>query len=171
MKRILACLATAAFAAFASAAAAQGQAADPIGDLISVTTHIASVAIGDLNLRATLYHAGRHMGSRDSLGCPVSPMRTLAVDPSIVPRHSIVFIKETAGMVLPDGSVHDGFWYASDIGGAIKGERIDLFTGSGPDSMRPLEALNLKTLTVAKVGEFNGCPPMDGGASRVASLP
>jgi hypothetical protein len=29
--------------------------------------------------------------------------------------------------------------------------------------MRPLEPLNLKTLTVTKVGEFKGCPPIDGG--------
>lgn len=170
MRRILACLATAAFAAIASAAAAQDQSPDPIGDLISITTHFATAAIDHLSLRATLYHGGHRISSRDSLGCPVAPMRTLAVDPSIVPRHSIVYIKETAGMVLPDGSVHDGFWYASDIGGAIKGERIDLFTGSGAGSMRPLEALNLKLLTVSKVGEFNGCPPLDGGASHVAAL-
>jgi 3D (Asp-Asp-Asp) domain-containing protein len=171
MKRILACLATVAFAAFASAAAAQSQDSDPIGDLISATSQPAADAAGRLNLRATLYHAGRRMNSRDSLGCRVSPMRTLAVDPSVIARHSIVYIKETAGMILPDGSVHDGYWYASDIGGAIKGDRIDLFTGDGAQSMRPLEALNLKLLTVSKVGEFSGCPPVDGGDSHVAALP
>ena len=34
-------------------------------------------------------------------------------------------------MLLPGGGMHDGYWYASDTGGAIKGARIDLFTGPG----------------------------------------
>ena len=114
-------------------------------------------------LRATLYHGGHAMKAHDSLGCRVSPMRTVAVDPAIVARHSIIFIKETVGLPLEGGGVHDGYWYASDIGGAIKGNRIDLFTGADSGSMRPLQGLNLKTLTVSKVGDFSGCPPMDGG--------
>jgi 3D (Asp-Asp-Asp) domain-containing protein len=110
------------------------------------------------------------MGGRDSIGCRVAPMRTVAVDPAIVSRHSIIFIKETVGMRLPGGGVHDGFWYASDVGGAIKGARIDLFTGASAASMHTLMPLNLKVLTVTKVGEFSGCPPTDGGESaRVAS--
>jgi 3D (Asp-Asp-Asp) domain-containing protein len=172
MKRILACLATLALAASASAAAARPQAYDPIGDLISATNQSAVENASAWNMRATLYHAGHGMSSRDSLGCRVSAMRTVAVDPAIVARHSIIFIKETAGLVLPDGTVHDGYWYASDIGGAIHGSRIDLFTGAGAISMRPLMGLNTKTLTVSKVGEFSGCPPIDGGSgARVAALP
>jgi hypothetical protein len=98
-------------------------------------------------------------------------MRTVAVDPAIVSRRTIIFIKETVGLVLPDGSIHDGYWYASDIGPAIRGARIDLFTGRGAASMKPLQILNLKTLTVSKVGEFSGCPPMDGGSgANVAML-
>jgi 3D (Asp-Asp-Asp) domain-containing protein len=109
------------------------------------------------------------MRSHDSLGCLVSPMRTVATDQARVARHSIIFIKETAGMALPDGSVHDGRWYVSDIGGAIRGDRIDLFTGHNAASMRPIMSLNMKTLTVSKVGDFTGCPPIDGGAgARVA---
>jgi 3D (Asp-Asp-Asp) domain-containing protein len=170
MQRILACLATLAFAASASASAAQSLGADPIGDLIAETNPPAVLPLTGMNLRATLYHTGRRMNSRDSLGCPVSPMRTVAVDPSLVSRHSIIFIKETVGLPLGDGGVHDGYWYASDIGGAIKGQRIDLFTGQGAASMRPLEGLNLKVLTVARVGEFSGCPPVDGGVgTRVAT--
>ena len=170
MKRILACLATLALAALPIGAQAQGD--DPIGDLIASTAN-ASV-IGDVptdgGFRVTLYHGGGHgIRARDSLGCPVSPMRTLAVDPHVVSRHSIVFIKETVGMPLPGGSLHDGYWYASDVGGAIKGARLDLFTGQGAASMRPMAAINLKSVTLAKVGEFTGCPPTDGGGGlRVA---
>ena len=64
-----------------------------------------------------------------------------------------------ADLPMPDGSVHDGFWYASDIGGAIHAGRIDLFTGQGAGSMRPLMPLNLATLKVIRTGVFNGCPP------------
>lgn len=168
MKRILACLATLAFAASASASAAPTQIPDPIGDLIAGISVSTAHSISDMGLRATLYHAGRGMNSHDSLGCPVAAMRTVAVDPSVVARHSIIYIKETVGVQLADGGVHDGYWYASDIGGAIKGQKIDLFTGQGAASMRPLQGLNLKVLTVAKVGEFSGCPPVDGG-TRIAS--
>jgi len=182
MKRILACLATLAFATSISGASTfaadaqtpilqqapdqqQAQSADLIGDLIANVDPLAA----DWKLRATLYHGGRGMRARDSLGCRVSPMRTVATDQARVSRHSIIFIKETVGLPLPDGGAHDGYWYVSDVGGAIRGDRIDLFTGHGAASMRPLMGLNLKTLTVSKVGEFTGCPPVDGGGgNRVA---
>ena len=170
MKRILACLATLALAALATGAQAQGD--DPIGDLIASTTNAAAAVDvpTDGGFRVTLYHGGGHgIRAHDSLGCPVSPMRTLAVDPHVVSRHSIVFIKETVGMPLADGSLHDGYWYASDVGGAIKGARLDLFTGQGAASMRPMASINLKSVTLAKVGQFTGCPPTDGGGGlRVA---
>jgi len=180
MKRILACLATLAFTtptfgAWAPAADAQTPAqsqapsADPIGDLLAQTDQAVRDSAADWKLRATLYHGGRGMNAHDSLGCPVSPMRTVAADRARVAPHSIIFIKETVGMPLPDGGAHDGYWYVSDIGGAIRGDRIDLFTGHNAASMRPAMGLNMKTLTVSKVGQFSGCPPIDGGGgTRVA---
>jgi membrane-bound lytic murein transglycosylase len=99
------------------------------------------------------------VGALDALGCKVVAMRTVAVDKALIPRRSVLFIKETVGLKMPDGSAHDGYWYASDVGGAIKGQRIDLFTGSGARSMGPARALNLASLTAVKVGEFKGCPP------------
>ena len=136
-------------------------AADPIGDLISKARKAADDAVTavETKLKATLYHTGaRGIGEKDSLGCRLQPMRTVAVDPKVFPRHSILFIKETVGLKLPDGSTHDGYWYASDVGGAIKGARIDLFTGAGAASMKVLKALNLSTITAVKVGVFEGCP-------------
>ena len=109
--------------------------------------------------KATLYHAGaKGVGSRDSLGCKVVAMRTAAVWPGAIPRRTVLFIKETVGLPMPDGRPHDGYWYASDTGGAIKGKRIDLFTGDGRRSMAALAKLNQAVLTVQQVGQFTGCP-------------
>jgi 3D (Asp-Asp-Asp) domain-containing protein len=143
------------------AQASQAQPTDPIGQLIEKAKGAVDEAVTavETQLRATLYHTGvRGVGGKDSLGCRLAPMRTVAVDPKIFPRHSVLFIKETVGLKMPDGSTHDGYWYASDVGGAIKGARIDLFTGAGAASMKALQALNLATLSVVKVGVFEGCP-------------
>jgi 3D (Asp-Asp-Asp) domain-containing protein len=149
-----------------SAAAPKGPvvtvpAADPIGELVLKARKAADDAVTavETELKATLYHTGvRGIGQKDSLGCRLQPMRTVAVDPKVFPRHSVLFIKETVGLKMPDGSTHDGYWYASDVGGAIKGARIDLFTGAGAASMKVLQALNLTSITAVKVGVFEGCP-------------
>lgn len=59
--------------------------------------------------------------------CALVPFRTVAVDPRQIPLGSLVRIEETVGMLLPDGTVHDGLWRAEDVGGSIKGDRVDLF--------------------------------------------
>ena len=157
LKPILACLASCAI--LSTGAVAHVESTDPIGDLVSQVVAKVQPFLDTFGLKATLYHLGvRGMHDRDSLGCKVVPMRTAAVDGVDVKRRTILFIKETVGLPMPDGHPHDGYWFASDVGGAIHRGRIDLFTGSGPGSMKPLLKFNLATLTVAKVGEFNGCP-------------
>ena len=158
MRRRLAALA--AFPLIAIASNAQAASSDPLGDLIT------SVVTGTLpsgpgwNLKATLYHAGaKGVGALDSLGCKVVAMRTVAIDKNLIPKRSVLFIKETVGLKMPDGTAHDGYWYASDVGGAIKGQRIDLYTGAGARSMSQARGLNLASLTAIRVGEFKGCPP------------
>jgi 3D (Asp-Asp-Asp) domain-containing protein len=146
----------------APAFAADKDRTDPIGDLIENAAKAIQKFATDMSLRATFYHAGaRGVGSRDSLGCQVVSMRTLAVDPRIIPKHSIVFIAETVGLILPDGTAHDGLWYASDTGGAIKGSKVDLYTGTGAASMKQFfeKKLNTAVLNAVKVGTFTGCPP------------
>ena len=158
MRRRLAALAVLPLIAVASSAHAASN--DPLGDLItSVVTGTLPAGPG-WNLKATLYHAGaKGVGALDSLGCKVVAMRTVAIDKNLIPKRSVLFIKETVGLTMPDGSTHDGYWYASDVGGAIKGKRIDLYTGTGARSMSQAKALNLASLTAIKVGEFKGCPP------------
>ena len=60
---------------------------------------------------------------------PLVPYRTVAVDSSVVPLGSIVYIPCIRGVELPDGSTHDGFFHAHDIGSGIRGPRIDFFVG------------------------------------------
>ena len=162
MRRRLAALAALPmlFLGSAALAAEHESAPDPVGDMImSVITGALPSGPG-WNLKATLYHAGaKGVGALDSLGCKVVAMRTVAVDRKLIAPRSVLFIKETVGLKMPDGSAHDGYWYASDTGGAIKGQRIDLFTGFSTASMNPLRALNLASLTAIKVGDFKGCPP------------
>jgi len=135
-------------------------ASDPIGDLVASAITGSLPGSADYYLKATLYHAGeRGIRALDSLGCKVVAMRTAAVDGIDLPRHTILFIRQTVGLPMPDGSKHDGYWYASDVGGAIHKGRIDLFTGDGAHSMSVLMPLNLATLTVMKAGVFHGCPP------------
>ena len=160
MRRRLAALAALPFFFGLTQSAQAAPPSDPLGDLIVSALTGALPGTPDFRMKATLYHAGaKGVGGLDSLGCKVVAMRTVAVDTKLIPRRTRLLIKETVGLPMPDGSKHDGFWYASDTGGAIKGEKIDLFTGHGSSSMRPLMALNLAKLTVAKAGEFKGCPP------------
>ena len=117
-------------------------------------------ADADWTARVNLYHAGGGGATgNDSLGCRPIPMRTIATDPRYIPRRTRVFIPETVGMRMPDGALHDGYWYASDTGGAIKGQKIDLYTGHGRGSMQPAMRFNQRRLTLIEAGRFDGCPP------------
>jgi 3D (Asp-Asp-Asp) domain-containing protein len=61
------------------------------------------------------------------------PFRTIAVDPRRIPPRSVVFIPAARGTViqLPNGetAIHDGYFYAADVGGGIRGGHIDVFLG------------------------------------------
>ena len=140
------------------AVGAGAQTLDPIGDLVGAVATKVQPLLRPFLLVASLYHEGHGIRARDSLGCPVVPMRTAAVDGVTIRRHTLLFIKETVGLRMPDGHLHDGYWYASDVGGGIHQGRIDLFTGRNASSMTPLMHLNLVRLTVEPVGKFEGCP-------------
>jgi 3D (Asp-Asp-Asp) domain-containing protein len=64
------------------------------------------------------------------------PYRTIAVDPTLIPFGSVVFISKAKGVKfrwVGKEFVHDGFFFAGDKGGAIKGAHIDVFTGNSKD--------------------------------------
>lgn len=68
----------------------------------------------------------------------LSPYRTLATDPAIIPTGTILFIPEARGTLITQASgeviIHDGYFFAGDIGGAIKLNHVDVFIGTHTDS-------------------------------------
>jgi 3D (Asp-Asp-Asp) domain-containing protein len=104
---------------------------------------------GEHRYRMSRYPFGEGAGN-----CELIPFHTIAVDPKRIPLGSLVQIDETVGMVLPDGSIHDGLWRAEDVGSAIKKDRIDLFIGTRAQAyvlqqhgITHLEALTIRTVT------------------------
>jgi 3D (Asp-Asp-Asp) domain-containing protein len=69
------------------------------------------------------------------------PYRTIAVDKDMIPFGSVLYIETLRGttMTLPDGRriAHDGYVFAGDAGGAIKGNHIDFFIGTSADNPAP----------------------------------
>ncbi len=160
MGRHLAALVALPLVLLANATRAEPIQSDPIGDVLIGLMTGTLPGSSTYKLKASLYHAGaRGVGVMDSIGCRVVAMRTAAIDTRVIPKRSVLFIKETVGLPMPDGSAHDGYWYAADTGGSIKGARIDLFTGMSAASMAALRGLNLAQLSVSPVGVFQGCPP------------
>jgi 3D (Asp-Asp-Asp) domain-containing protein len=65
------------------------------------------------------------------------PYHTLAADNNIHKIGDIIFIPKAVGLVLEDGSKHEGFFIVRDTGGAFRGagaQRVDMFTGTDPDN-------------------------------------
>lgn len=74
----------------------------------------------DVTATAYTYGDGGSYGDYTATGKAVK-VGYIAVDPKVIPLHSRVYI------TYPDGSFMYGFAVAEDTGGAIKGNRIDLF--------------------------------------------
>jgi 3D (Asp-Asp-Asp) domain-containing protein len=66
-------------------------------------------------------------------GYQLVPFRTIAVDRNRIPLGSVVYIPAARGtlITLPSGEqvAHDGYFFAADVGGAIRGNHIDVFIG------------------------------------------
>ncbi|MBN20813.1 MAG: hypothetical protein CL678_05930 [Bdellovibrionaceae bacterium] len=85
--------------------------------------------------------------------CKLVPFQSIAVDRKVIPLGSRVRIEETIGMELPDGTIHDGYWWAHDIGGAIKKDRVDLFIGykKNKQILKKQGIRSLQPLTISSV--------------------
>lgn len=74
-------------------------------------------------------------------GYRLVPFRTIAVDKKTIPFGSVIFIPGAQGIEiqLPTGMTakHDGYFFAGDTGGAIKGSHIDVFCGASSKNCFP----------------------------------
>jgi 3D (Asp-Asp-Asp) domain-containing protein len=88
--------------------------------------NFAGVIDHQIRYAETIHPWGRGVGN-----CPLVPYHTIAVDRNLVALGTVVYIDETDGKLLPDGTRHNGIWRAEDVGGAIQKNRVDLFMGEG----------------------------------------
>lgn len=98
---------------------------------------------------------------RASTGAVLVPLVSLAVDPREIPLGSTVRL---AGR-WADGTPLELRTTAVDIGGAIKGTRIDLYLGAGDDAMR-LAGAQRQTVLVTIEPTPSGCEESDGEIAR-----
>ena len=84
-------------------------------------------------LEKTRWGAARGPYGDGSGGYILSPFRTLAVDRTVIPLGTAIYIPQARGVrvTLPDGTrpLHDGYFFAADTGGAITGSHVDFFFG------------------------------------------
>lgn len=93
----------------------------------------------------------RFMPVTYALGCgvrsiPLVPYRTIAVDPDVIPLESVIYVPELRGIEFTyEGKTlrHDGYLFAGDRGGAIRGKHIDVFMID--DAFEPFEKLFAST--------------------------
>lgn len=60
----------------------------------------------------------------------LTPFKSVAVDPRFVPLGTTLYLPELRGLVLPNGTTHDGCVRADDTGGNIRRRELDFFVES-----------------------------------------
>lgn len=74
-------------------------------------------------------------------GFQVVPFRSVAVDTRLIPLGTVLYVPAARGVAitLPSGrkAVHDGYFFASDRGGGIRDNHIDVFVGHWPENPFP----------------------------------
>lgn len=74
-------------------------------------------------------------------GLKLVPYRSIAVDRSDIPIGTVIFIPAARGVkvILPSGetAIHDGYFFAADVGGAIRDDHIDVFIGTADTNPFP----------------------------------
>lgn len=91
-------------------------------------------------------------------GFKLVPFRTIAVDPAVIPIGSVLYVESAKGVKFINASgveeIHDGNFFAADVGGAIKGNHIDVFTGAAPNKVFDfIKSVPGKTFTATLVSD------------------
>lgn len=71
----------------------------------------------------------RFPSGRGATGRPITPLRSVAVDSTVIPLGTVLFVPEFVGLPRGDGTPHDGCFIAEDRGLKVVGRQIDVFTG------------------------------------------
>ncbi len=66
---------------------------------------------------------------RGAAGRPITPLRSVAVDPAKIPLGTAVYVPEFDGQAVSGAVRHDGCFVAEDRGSQVKGQHLDVFTG------------------------------------------
>ncbi|MCU0691024.1 MAG: 3D domain-containing protein [Polyangiaceae bacterium] len=67
---------------------------------------------------------------RGARGRPITPFHTVAIDSTLIPLGTTLYVPAYFGLPTPDGRVHDGCFVAEDRGLKVVGPRVDVYTGS-----------------------------------------
>lgn len=69
---------------------------------------------------------------RGATGKPITPLVTVAVDSSVIPLGTPLYVPDYDGIARDESGrvTHDGCFVAEDRGLAVKGQHVDFFTGS-----------------------------------------
>lgn len=78
----------------------------------------------------------RFPSGRGATGQPITPLFTVAVDSTVIPLGTRIFVPELVGLPRPDGTKHDGCFLAEDRGLKVVGRQIDFFTGDPANTAR-----------------------------------
>ena len=79
-------------------------------------------------------------------GYTLSTLKSVAVDTKVIPLGSMLYIPNFERLYLGENGVHNGVFYANDVGTEVKGNHIDIYIG---------DRENLKYLT-SKSGTGSG---------------
>jgi 3D (Asp-Asp-Asp) domain-containing protein len=80
----------------------------------------------------------RYPWGRGATGRAITPLSSVAVDSSVIPLGTSLFIPEYVGLPLDDAqqSHHDGCFIAQDRGIKVIGAQVDIFTGNETQTQR-----------------------------------
>jgi 3D (Asp-Asp-Asp) domain-containing protein len=78
-----------------------------------------------------LLDKAKYPWGRGATGKPITPLLTVAVDSTVIPLGTPLYIPEYDGVArdLAGAAQHDGCFLAEDRGLAVKGQHVDVFTG------------------------------------------
>lgn len=80
----------------------------------------------------TKFRLSKTLFGEGVLNYQLVPFRSIATDPLVIPYGTVLFIPSARGNKIRIGDKiisHDGYFFASDRGGAIKDTHIDVYTG------------------------------------------